>query len=350
MIEQAMIFALGFLIASLLSLLMLPIVSRRAVRLATRRLQMLVPLSMDEIAANRDQIRAAHAVTARRLEQRIERLVGDKAKAMSEAGRFSVQLKTLNEEHARVLARAEVLQRNLEMTTLDAHEARATLGLEMQMLHDALGVGERRLAILRGIEARLAAAEALIDQQSGIIEGLEMRGTGHDLRMRALMAKNVTAARQFSDARTQIAAVTLDLGAARAEIAMLSGKRDELQADLDIARTSALDGERRFAAQAAQMAELASRLADQSHELVIVQDALVEAKRRVQALEQERDAKLENVAPLSDRVDDLAALRETIKTLAAEMLLMTHKVGSQEGVAPPLSSDPVASPQNTAPV
>ena len=57
-----MIFALGFLVAALFGLLFLPAVQRRAARLAGRRLEMLLPLSMEEIVAERDQLRAEFAV------------------------------------------------------------------------------------------------------------------------------------------------------------------------------------------------------------------------------------------------------------------------------------------------
>ena len=48
-----MIFALGFLLCGLLALLILPAFWRRAMRLSTRRLEMLMPLSMDEVLAQR---------------------------------------------------------------------------------------------------------------------------------------------------------------------------------------------------------------------------------------------------------------------------------------------------------
>ncbi|HEY8578608.1 MAG TPA: hypothetical protein VIL72_01885, partial [Beijerinckiaceae bacterium] len=74
MIEQLMIFALGFLSAGLLSLLFLPAFWRRAMRLSRRRLEMQMPLSMDEIVAERDQLRAEFAAERRRLEQAHEAL------------------------------------------------------------------------------------------------------------------------------------------------------------------------------------------------------------------------------------------------------------------------------------
>ncbi len=67
-----MIFMLGALSAGLLALLMLPAFWRRALRLTRRRLEMLMPLSMDEVVAERDLLRAEFAAEHRRLEQRME--------------------------------------------------------------------------------------------------------------------------------------------------------------------------------------------------------------------------------------------------------------------------------------
>ena len=53
-----MVFALGFLLCGLLTLLFLPAFWRRAVRLSVRRVEMQMPLSMSEIVAERDQLRA----------------------------------------------------------------------------------------------------------------------------------------------------------------------------------------------------------------------------------------------------------------------------------------------------
>ena len=70
MIETAMIAAAGFLAATLLSLLIIPAVNRRAERLARRRVEALFPLSITELTAEKDHLRAEFAVLQRRLERR----------------------------------------------------------------------------------------------------------------------------------------------------------------------------------------------------------------------------------------------------------------------------------------
>ena len=61
MIEPIMFFGLGFLAASLLGLIIVPFVHGRAVRLTVRRLEAATPLSMAEIQADKDQLRAEFA-------------------------------------------------------------------------------------------------------------------------------------------------------------------------------------------------------------------------------------------------------------------------------------------------
>src|SRR5258708_15226544 len=57
MIEPIMYFGIGFLVAALIGLVVVPLVHGRAVRLTMRRLEAATPLSMAEIQADKDQDR-----------------------------------------------------------------------------------------------------------------------------------------------------------------------------------------------------------------------------------------------------------------------------------------------------
>jgi len=74
MIESIMYFGIGFLVATLLGLLFIPLVHNRAMRLTAKRLEASTPLSMAEIRADRDHLRAEFAMSNRRLELAIEEL------------------------------------------------------------------------------------------------------------------------------------------------------------------------------------------------------------------------------------------------------------------------------------
>src|SRR5450432_3608852 len=63
MIEPIMYFGIGFLVAALVGLVVVPLVHGRAVRLTMRRLEAATPLSMAEIQADKDQLRSNHATS-----------------------------------------------------------------------------------------------------------------------------------------------------------------------------------------------------------------------------------------------------------------------------------------------
>jgi chromosome segregation ATPase len=74
MIESIMFFSAGFLLASLLGLALISSVHHRAVRLTQRRLEDAIPVSLTEIQADRDRLRAEFAMSIRRLEMTVEQL------------------------------------------------------------------------------------------------------------------------------------------------------------------------------------------------------------------------------------------------------------------------------------
>ena len=84
MIEPIMYIGIGFLVAGLLVIGVIPLVHARAVRLTMRRLEALTPMSMAEIQADKDQLRAEFAMSMRRLEMTVEQM---KAKTTSQARR-----------------------------------------------------------------------------------------------------------------------------------------------------------------------------------------------------------------------------------------------------------------------
>ena len=89
MIEPIMFFGLGFLVASLLGLVIVPFVHGRAVRLTVRRLEAATPLSMAEIQADKDQLRAEFAMSTRRLEMSVEQLKGKTTSQLADLGKKS---------------------------------------------------------------------------------------------------------------------------------------------------------------------------------------------------------------------------------------------------------------------
>lgn len=78
MIQATLIFLLGFLSAGFIAVLVAPAIWRRAVALTRRRVEAALPLSMAEISADKDAVRAEYAMATRRLEMTIKSLREEK--------------------------------------------------------------------------------------------------------------------------------------------------------------------------------------------------------------------------------------------------------------------------------
>src|SRR4030081_2495165 len=87
MIEPIMYLAIGFLVSMLFGLMIVPLVHNRAVRLTTKRLEAATPLSMAEIQADKDQLRAEFAMSARRLEMSVDQLKNRTTSPLAELGK-----------------------------------------------------------------------------------------------------------------------------------------------------------------------------------------------------------------------------------------------------------------------
>jgi chromosome segregation ATPase len=122
-IETVMIFALGFLAASLCGLLLLPALNTRAARLARRRAEARLPLSPAEIAAERDFLRAQFAVQQRRLERRVETAEAKRHVDLAAIGAGTMRAAALTRD---VAARdAEIAQAQAKTRELESELARA---------------------------------------------------------------------------------------------------------------------------------------------------------------------------------------------------------------------------------
>ncbi len=100
MIQAIMLIALGFLIASLFGVLIAPSFWTRASRLSKKRLESTLPLTLAEIEATQDQLRATFAVRVRRLESS---LAGAKQKAANQLvdnSRLQMQIVALKDQIA----------------------------------------------------------------------------------------------------------------------------------------------------------------------------------------------------------------------------------------------------------
>ncbi|MEL6061264.1 hypothetical protein [Methylobacterium sp. DCY52] len=202
-----MIFALGFLAASLCGLLLLPALNARAARLARRRAEARLPLSPAEIAAERDFLRAQFAVQQRRLERKAETAEAKRQAEMAALGAGTMRVAALardvaarDAEIAQVQAKTRELETELVLARDDGTASLATLhALEeahADLLNTLLGLRQTArhaaepdavAAERDDLRASLKAAEealalTLADRQSDRQAGIERENA--DLRRR----------------------------------------------------------------------------------------------------------------------------------------------------------------------
>src|SRR5947209_9013668 len=114
MVEPIMFAGIGFLVAALLVLGFIPMVHGRAVRLTTRRLEALTPVSLGEIQAEKDQLRAEFAMSTRRLEMSVEQLKAKCTSQLADIGKKSEAITRL---------KLELGEKTAAMTALENREA-----------------------------------------------------------------------------------------------------------------------------------------------------------------------------------------------------------------------------------
>lgn len=142
MIEAAMYLALGFCIAGLVALAILPAFYRRAARLTEEALRAVNPGSYAEVRAFQDQERARHAVEMRRVELRLQHEREKATRHHSEATVLKSELETLRANHQAELSKLgnKLASRKSARKTLDL------LSTENKALKTKLEEAERAVA------------------------------------------------------------------------------------------------------------------------------------------------------------------------------------------------------------
>lgn len=131
MIETIMYVALGFLLANLLALLLAPPLWRRAVRLTTRKLEATMPMSLADIQADKDQLRAEFAIKYRQQEIALDDAKDKAARVLVERNLAQTRIDELTAE---LKAQAATLaERDSQITVLEQTVKRKIPDLEAQL-------------------------------------------------------------------------------------------------------------------------------------------------------------------------------------------------------------------------
>jgi chromosome segregation ATPase len=108
--EGLLYFVLGFLASALIALMISPVIWSRAVLLTKRRIESSVPLTLNEVQADKDQLRAEFAMSTRRLELSIEELQDKASRQVIEINRKRDELTKLASESREKIKTVEELE------------------------------------------------------------------------------------------------------------------------------------------------------------------------------------------------------------------------------------------------
>jgi chromosome segregation ATPase len=313
MIESIMFFAGGFLVAGLLALVMISFVHHRAVRLTQRRLEDAIPVSMTEIQADKDNLRAEFAMSARRLEMNVEQL---KAKATVQLGEIARKSEAINR------LKAELTEKTVVTDALDS-EARS-LGTRIRETEQENRV---KMAAVEANERALAVREAAFSQKAS---QMEQERQAHEAERRENAELNTSvaqfkgqidqlqqevreAARQLSDERTAATVLAKELDEKRQALGMLRPQLAQFEREI-AAHTSELDNRgRRIDDVELRNRQQARALADRE---AAYTDLLAHYESEVANLRQQRDTEV--AALRHDHDAEVAALRQAIAADRAE--------------------------------
>ncbi len=231
-----MVFALGVLVAALLALLVLPALSRRAERLARRRVEARFPASLAEIAAERDHFRAELAVEARRLEQRAAANELQRVDDMAELGRRALAISDLRTDLAARIATIAAVDRDIGATRGALEQTSATLEATLASLRETTADRDRTAAALATLEDAHRRLEAVAEERRLTVAALETTGESQRARIGELE-------RDGADARSRAAA---DAAEARIRAAADANRIAELETGVAVLerRVAALQQER----------------------------------------------------------------------------------------------------------
>lgn len=253
-IEFALLFGLGFLSALLIAMLIGPAIHRRIVAFTENRIRATVPISPQEVRAQRDMARAQYAAENARTKQE---LVQERDKVVG----LQVKGETLRDEMKGLIAENIELKAKLDNTDVAAADLRSQLRQEDNYISE--------------IKAALEASE-----ETGVAKDLEIDNLIK--RLDVLTAQSDNARIDLSTRETEIENLKFRISALREE-------RDELRRDVKLLTTRAKDAE--------------TRLAQEEHKALRLEDKL----------SKEISARTDKETAIERRDEEIARLRDKVK-------------------------------------
>ena len=304
MLQNGFFFALGFLAAAFLAAAMAPPIWRRAVAITRQRIEASVPLTLNEIQADKDQLRAEFAMSTRRLEMSLEGLKERAAEQLIEINRRRDDMLALEEEQAERAARINDLE-------AQSAELRAELRAREEKLSNT--------------SVQLASAEARLEEKALAFDELERR---YQETVDEFDGQKI----EMVARETRMEAVQDTAGEMRQKLKDRAAEANQLRTDLKQAQSTLSREQERHAQASKKLERVQATLADAETRL----------ERREADLKRLRDGRPEDenerIRQLEADVDRLQAHKVELETRVAEstvrMEAMIHEnAGGEEAGA-----------------
>ncbi|MFL6824560.1 MAG: hypothetical protein ACJ8FA_18515 [Xanthobacteraceae bacterium] len=285
MIESMMYIGIGFLIAGLLVIGVIPLVHARAVRLTMRRLEADNPLSMAEIAAEKDQLRAEFAMTMSRLEMTVEQLKAKTTNQLADLGKKGEAIGRLKfelSEKTAALFALEAKERQLseDLATTQGELADKTAAFEKA--ERALATTQSELAQVTasfndtsvaagGQRTEFMALRAQTDALKGQVESYEKETKALWDHLNHKTAELETSNRQLAEERARADNLANERSSIENELKRSQDERDKLQREIAAVKR---DAENAGAYERMESAVLRERIDEVAAEVVRLTAAL----------------------------------------------------------------------------
>jgi chromosome segregation ATPase len=289
LLDYAIAFFLGVTLTGLAGLAMVPAVWVRARRLIRREMETSLPLSMTQVRAAQDHVRAEAAMTHRRLEQKLERERTLRHDLMAEHGRQSERLRRIEAligidanrlgsiEEGAASAQRDVLMAQQDVAGLKAELAasRVTIALrddkaaEHEREINAARIGNDSLRVeLVALRTKLNAAEDGSSLQQRELQQLLQATTDKDDRLAVQAVELMRRETAIAALETRVASLSREFEAMAQRGQAAALEKSDLEIRLatlsaDIRRRDAALAERdvRLAIAAGREAEFVTELA-----------------------------------------------------------------------------------------
>lgn len=253
MIQSVLFFVLGFLCAGFLALMVAPAVWRRAVAMTRKRIEATVPLTLGEIQADKDRMRAEFAMSTRRLEMSVKAFREKAAAQIVEIGRGREELKQLANDRA---------EKNRTMSELEAKSAE--LRTELRQREDQLQRATEKLADAeKALEQRALDLEKLgrlYDDASFSSSNRQIELVARESELDRLSSDVSALRNQRKDADKRVQDLDLELRAARETLKAEKKKTGDLEKKLERMFSTIADREETLDRREKELAQFRERL------------------------------------------------------------------------------------------